>query len=116
VLVPAGMQVYERRPEPRNDAVDTGRAYIIIVIPRGQAALKEVSGSWQHITWPHSRSTLQGLLRTCANILACVRLHRPPEQESTVNHRTPSAVSTMSQGMLALPGDCNASWSGAPCT
>jgi hypothetical protein len=36
------LQVFERRPEPKADAVDTGRAYIIIVIPRGQAALKEV--------------------------------------------------------------------------
>lgn len=36
-------QVYERRPEPKSDTVDTGRAYIIIVIPRGQAALKEVT-------------------------------------------------------------------------
>lgn len=38
----AVLQVYERRPEPKLDAVDTGRAYIIIVIPRGQAALREV--------------------------------------------------------------------------
>ncbi|GLC46748.1 hypothetical protein PLESTF_000431900 [Pleodorina starrii] len=36
------VEVYERRPEPRNDPVDTGRAYIIILIPRGQAALKEL--------------------------------------------------------------------------
>ncbi|KAG2449076.1 hypothetical protein HYH02_005825 [Chlamydomonas schloesseri] len=36
------VEVYERRPEPKNDAVDTGRAYIIILIPRGQAALKEL--------------------------------------------------------------------------
>lgn len=36
------VDVFERRPEPKQDAVDTGRAYIIILIPRGQAALKEV--------------------------------------------------------------------------
>ncbi|EFJ43553.1 flagellar-specific protein Ssa14 [Volvox carteri f. nagariensis] len=36
------VDVYERRPEPRNDPVDTGRAYIIILIPRGQAALNEL--------------------------------------------------------------------------
>lgn len=36
------VDVYERRPEPCHDAVDTGRAYIIIVIPRGQAALQEL--------------------------------------------------------------------------
>ncbi|KXZ44087.1 hypothetical protein GPECTOR_74g701 [Gonium pectorale] len=36
------VEVYERRPEPKNDPVDTGRAYIIILIPRGQAALKEL--------------------------------------------------------------------------
>ncbi|GFR39880.1 hypothetical protein Agub_g382 [Astrephomene gubernaculifera] len=36
------VEVYDRRPEPRNDMVDTGRAYIIILIPRGQAALKEL--------------------------------------------------------------------------
>jgi 2-polyprenyl-6-methoxyphenol hydroxylase-like FAD-dependent oxidoreductase len=39
------VRVYERRPEPKNDPVDTGRAYIIILIPRGQAALKDVSVS-----------------------------------------------------------------------
>lgn len=38
-------QVYERRPEPCHDSVDTGRAYIIIVIPRGQAALQEVGAT-----------------------------------------------------------------------
>ena len=37
------VEVHERRPEPKNDPVDTGRAYIIILIPRGQAALKDVS-------------------------------------------------------------------------
>ena len=36
------VDVYERRPEPRLDAVDTGRAYIIILIPRGPAALQEL--------------------------------------------------------------------------
>uniref|UniRef100_A0A383WAT6 FAD-binding domain-containing protein n=1 Tax=Tetradesmus obliquus TaxID=3088 RepID=A0A383WAT6_TETOB len=36
------VDVFERRPEPKQDAVDTGRAYIIILIPRGQAALKEL--------------------------------------------------------------------------
>jgi 2-polyprenyl-6-methoxyphenol hydroxylase-like FAD-dependent oxidoreductase len=41
------VDVYERRPEPKQDAVDTGRAYIIILIPRGQAALKEVRSSRQ---------------------------------------------------------------------
>jgi kynurenine 3-monooxygenase len=35
-------QVYEKRPEPNSDLVDTGRAYIIILIPRGRAALEEV--------------------------------------------------------------------------
>jgi ubiquitin carboxyl-terminal hydrolase 48 len=34
--------VYERRPEPSEDQVDTGRAYIIILIPRGQAALQQL--------------------------------------------------------------------------
>jgi kynurenine 3-monooxygenase len=38
------VDVYERRPEPTQDAVDTGRAYIIILIPRGQKALNEVGG------------------------------------------------------------------------
>jgi ubiquitin carboxyl-terminal hydrolase 48 len=36
------VDVFERRPEPASDAVDTGRAYIIILIPRGQAALSEL--------------------------------------------------------------------------
>ncbi|KAG2495591.1 hypothetical protein HYH03_006191 [Edaphochlamys debaryana] len=36
------VEVFERRPEPKLDPVDTGRAYIIILIPRGQAALKEL--------------------------------------------------------------------------
>ncbi|KAF8072714.1 kmo [Scenedesmus sp. PABB004] len=36
------VDVFERRPEPRDDEVDTGRAYIIIVIPRGQAALNDL--------------------------------------------------------------------------
>jgi len=36
------VEVHERRPEPKNDPVDTGRAYIIILIPRGQAALKDL--------------------------------------------------------------------------
>eukprot|EP00882_Tetradesmus_deserticola_P018045 GHRQ01019362.1.p1 GENE.GHRQ01019362.1~~GHRQ01019362.1.p1 ORF type:complete len:224 (+),score=55.99 GHRQ01019362.1:113-784(+) len=36
------VDVHERRPEPKADAVDTGRAYIIILIPRGQAALQEL--------------------------------------------------------------------------
>jgi 2-polyprenyl-6-methoxyphenol hydroxylase-like FAD-dependent oxidoreductase len=49
------VDVYERRPEPKQDAVDTGRAYIIILIPRGQAALKEVTSSRQ----PHNSSRAQ---------------------------------------------------------
>eukprot|EP00798_Chlamydomonas_sp_ICE-L_P016017 gene16017-22155_t len=36
------VDVYERRPEPRGDGVDTGRAYIIILIPRGQASLEQL--------------------------------------------------------------------------
>lgn len=36
------VDVFERRPQPKEDEVDTGRAYIIILIPRGAAALKEV--------------------------------------------------------------------------
>ncbi|GFH10966.1 monooxygenase [Haematococcus lacustris] len=36
------LQVYERRPEPQLDAVATGRAYIILLIPRGQAALQRL--------------------------------------------------------------------------
>lgn len=40
------VDVYERRPEPKEDAVDAGRAYIIILIQRGQAALKEVHEGW----------------------------------------------------------------------
>lgn len=36
------VDVFERRPEPSQDAVDTGRAYIIILIPRGQKALQEL--------------------------------------------------------------------------
>lgn len=49
------VQVFERRPEPKSDSVDTGRAYIIIVIPRGQAALQEVR------CW-HSRCFMGGLM------------------------------------------------------
>lgn len=30
------VDVFERRPEPKDDSVDLGRAYIIILIPRGQ--------------------------------------------------------------------------------
>lgn len=37
-----GPQVYEKRPEPQADLIDNGRAYIIILIPRGKAALEEV--------------------------------------------------------------------------
>jgi hypothetical protein len=51
------VQVYERRPEPKLDAVDTGRAYIIIVIPRGQAALKEVRDAWGGNTTPTAAAT-----------------------------------------------------------
>eukprot|EP00877_Chromochloris_zofingiensis_P014865 jgi/Chrzof1/9632/Cz04g10110.t1 len=36
------VEVLERRPEPQHDEVDRGRAYIIILIPRGQAALKQL--------------------------------------------------------------------------
>jgi len=36
------VDVFERRPEPRADAVDLGRAYIIILIPRGQATLERL--------------------------------------------------------------------------
>ncbi|GAX76027.1 hypothetical protein CEUSTIGMA_g3470.t1 [Chlamydomonas eustigma] len=36
------VDVYERRPEPKADVVDSGRAYIIILIPRGKAALAEL--------------------------------------------------------------------------
>ncbi|KAG1675257.1 hypothetical protein FOA52_016288 [Chlamydomonas sp. UWO 241] len=36
------VDVYERRPEPDADSVDNGRAYIIILIPRGKAALEEL--------------------------------------------------------------------------
>ena len=36
------VDVYERREEPRADSVDNGRAYIIILVPRGKAALEEV--------------------------------------------------------------------------
>ncbi|KAL6759374.1 monooxygenase [Haematococcus lacustris] len=36
------VEVYERRPEPQLDAVATGRAYIILLIPRGQAALQRL--------------------------------------------------------------------------
>eukprot|EP00879_Flechtneria_rotunda_P010233 GHRR01010699.1.p1 GENE.GHRR01010699.1~~GHRR01010699.1.p1 ORF type:complete len:574 (+),score=201.61 GHRR01010699.1:88-1722(+) len=48
------VDVYERRPEPKSDAVDTGRAYIIILNPRGQGALEELGvllpKSGEHIT------------------------------------------------------------------
>lgn len=36
------VDVYEKRPEPNQDMVDSGRAYIIILIPRGKAALEEL--------------------------------------------------------------------------
>lgn len=36
------VQVFEKRPDPEDDPVDPGRAYIIILIPRGQSALEEV--------------------------------------------------------------------------
>ncbi len=36
------VDVHERRPEPSADKVDTGRAYIIFLIPRGKAALQEL--------------------------------------------------------------------------
>lgn len=36
------VDVFEKRPEPNSDLVDTGRAYIIILIPRGRAALEEI--------------------------------------------------------------------------
>jgi len=36
------VDVFEKRPEPSADAVDTGRAYIIALIPRGQATLERL--------------------------------------------------------------------------
>lgn len=36
------VDVHERRPEPAADKVDNGRAYIIILVPRGKAALEEL--------------------------------------------------------------------------
>jgi kynurenine 3-monooxygenase len=36
------VDVFEKRSEPVEDKVDTGRAYIIILIPRGKAALEEL--------------------------------------------------------------------------
>lgn len=36
------VEVHEKRAEPDADKVDTGRAYIIILIPRGKAALEEL--------------------------------------------------------------------------
>jgi hypothetical protein len=86
-MVPAGLQVYERRPEPKNDAVDTGRAYIIIVIPRGQAALKEVSGSWQHIIRLHSRSTMH-VRCSHSHVYQLITQYRCPDacKQSVVQH------------------------------
>jgi 2-polyprenyl-6-methoxyphenol hydroxylase-like FAD-dependent oxidoreductase len=34
--------VFDKRPEPRDDAVDAGRAYVIIAIPRGRKVLDEL--------------------------------------------------------------------------
>ena len=36
------VDVFERRDQPEADRVDNGRAYIIILVPRGKAALEEV--------------------------------------------------------------------------
>ncbi|MEW5313392.1 MAG: hypothetical protein WDW38_004963 [Sanguina aurantia] len=36
------VEVFEKRPDPEDDPVDPGRAYIIILIPRGQSALEEL--------------------------------------------------------------------------
>lgn len=36
------VEVYDKRPEPKDDAVDEGRSYVIILIPRGQAALQQL--------------------------------------------------------------------------
>ena len=36
--------MYERRQAPEADKIDNGRAYIIILVPRGKAALEEASG------------------------------------------------------------------------
>ncbi|KAF5842142.1 hypothetical protein DUNSADRAFT_9101 [Dunaliella salina] len=36
------VDVFEKRPEPAADVVDTGRAYIIALIPRGQATLERL--------------------------------------------------------------------------
>jgi kynurenine 3-monooxygenase len=36
------VDVYDKRPEPRDDAVDGGRAYVIIAIPRGRKVLDDL--------------------------------------------------------------------------
>ena len=38
------VDVFERRDQPEEDKVDNGRAYIIILVPRGKAALEEARG------------------------------------------------------------------------
>lgn len=40
------MDVYERREQPKAETADNGRAYIIILVPRGKAALEEVGSSF----------------------------------------------------------------------
>eukprot|EP00878_Enallax_costatus_P016055 GHUV01016834.1.p1 GENE.GHUV01016834.1~~GHUV01016834.1.p1 ORF type:complete len:473 (+),score=145.50 GHUV01016834.1:831-2249(+) len=58
------VDVFERRPEPQDDPVDRGRAYIIIIIPRGQAALRELGvplpTDGEHVTKGTVRHNRQG--------------------------------------------------------
>jgi flavin-dependent dehydrogenase len=68
------VDVYERRPEPKEDAVDTGRAYIIILIPRGQAALKEVNSSSAHSKGGGLPVSLQVLLAAVALLVSSVQM------------------------------------------
>jgi threonine dehydrogenase-like Zn-dependent dehydrogenase len=68
------VDVFERRPEPKADAVDTGRAYIIILIPRGQAALKEVNSSSTQ-TGGGSPESLQVLLDAVALLVSSAQVY-----------------------------------------
>ena len=60
------VDVFERRQPPEADKVDNGRAYIIILVPRGKAALEEVRGSVNAPWWPRDVGSIVCVIQSLA--------------------------------------------------
>jgi ubiquitin carboxyl-terminal hydrolase 48 len=83
------VDVYDRRPEPRDDAVDVGRAYVIIAIPRGRKVLDDLGVA---LTPEAEQALLVRPAAAAAKAAADPSSSLPPPRAGTVRHSADGKV------------------------